>query len=322
MLEMIQRRAALLKELRSFFDARGFSEVQPPCLGQDCVVDAYLNPIEVDASQLGLARSCRDDAGAGEKFVLQTSPESAMKRMLAAGAPSIYSIGPVFRRGESGDHHNVEFTMLEWYDVDAGIEDGIRLLGELACQTLKKARCEVISYRELFRRHAGFDPIDLNTDSLARKVDQIDSGLGGSIGKDRDSMLDVILGEVVQPQLQGDQVWIVRDYPLTQAALAKPSVDDPDCAARFELFVDGVELANGYDELLDADELVKRFRANNEKRREVGMSPLRVETKLVDAMRRGLPACCGVALGVDRLLMCQSDATAIGEVLPFLIDEA
>jgi lysyl-tRNA synthetase class 2 len=151
---------------------------------------------------------------------------------------------------------------------------------------------------------------------------RIDASLTDSIGDDRDSLLDLLLTHAIQPTLGRDRPLIVTNYPLSQAALARTADDDPECAARFELFASGIEIANGYDELRDADTLVERFGTCNERRRRVGRRPLAIESAFLDAMRQGLPACTGVALGVDRLLMVRTGATSIGQVMPFSIDFA
>ncbi|WP_146455860.1 EF-P lysine aminoacylase EpmA [Rubripirellula tenax] len=312
-IDLVRERAQLLRELRVFFDTRGFFEVQPPCLSRDCVVDAYIDPIRVGSKQLGIAEDLP------EYLYLQTSPELAMKRMLAAGAPSIYSIGPVFRSGESGDHHNIEFTMLEWYHLGANIDDEITLLGELASTILDSDGYDISNYRDVFTQSLGFDPIDAPASTLQEVVSEIDENLACSISGDRDLMLDVILSHRIQPNLGKDRPLIIKNYPITQAALARPAIDDPKCAARFELIAGGVELANGYDELLDADVLVQRAQQSNQLRQAGGRHPLPVETSLVDAMRKGFPACAGVALGVDRLLMMRTSSLSLGPVIPFPI---
>ncbi|MGB7324748.1 MAG: EF-P lysine aminoacylase EpmA [Rubripirellula sp.] len=315
-IELIRQRAQLLRDLRSFFDQRNFLEVQPPCLSRDCVIDAYIDPICVKSSQLKIA------CDLPEFLYLQTSPELAMKRMLAAGAPSIYSIGPVFRSGESGDHHNIEFTMLEWYEVDADINTEISLLGDLAATILNFDGYDVVNYRDVFRSALGFDPIDEPIKTLISMTDKVDVQLSQSIANDRDLMLDVILSHHIQPNLGLERPVIIKNYPITQAALARPAVDDPACAARFELIVRGVELANGYDELLDANILISRAQQSNQIRVASGRSPLTVESSLVQAMRSGLPACAGVAMGVDRLLMIRSGVSSLAPVIPLPIDRA
>lgn len=315
-IDQIRQRADLLRELRAFFDDRGFFEVQPPCLSRDCVVDAYIDPIEVDSLQLQLGLDLP------RKLFLQPSPEAAMKRLLAAGAASIYSLGPAFRSGERGTHHNPEFTMMEWYEVDTGIDQAIALLGQLSIEMLHFDGFEVKTYRQVFESTLGFDPIETDVSVLREHVAEVDSTLVQSIGQDRDLMLDVLLSQLIQPELGVDQPVIVKNYPLSQAALAKQAADDPLCAARFELFVRGIELANGYDELREVDVLLKRSHANNQKRLALGKSMLPVESTLTNAMRKGLPPCSGVALGVDRLLLIRADKSSIADVMPFLIEFA
>lgn len=312
----IHERADLLRELRQFFDSRGFLEVQPPCLSRDCVVDAYIDPIVVESAQFQLGMDLPPH------YYLQSSPELAMKRMLAAGAPSIYSLGPVFRAGERGDRHNVEFTMLEWYELDADINAGIDLLGALAGAILGRHGFDVCTYRQVFLDALGLDPLDASVAMLQAQVAQLDVNLANTVGEDRDSLLDVLLSQVIQPTLGVDRPLIVKHYPLSQAALARQADDDEQCAARFELFVGGIELANGYDELRDADELLRRAQESNQKRAASGRRRLSVETSLMDAMRSGLPPCTGVALGVDRLLMIRSGAESVAHVMPFVVEFA
>ena len=316
-LELLRERAELLRELRRFFDHRGFLEVQPPCLARYCILDAFIDPMEVATDQLSLGIDLPP------LYYLQTSPELAMKRMLAAGAPSIYSLGPVFRSGERGDHHNPEFTMLEWYQVDANLDAGIELLGRLAAETLRQDSFDVIGYRQLFSDTLGFDPIDVAIDSLQVHVGDVDLTLVDAIGEDRDALLDVLLTERIQPTLGLDRPIIVKHYPLSQAALAKPAEEDPQCAARFELFASGMELANGYDELRDADVLSARLQQTEQRRVALGRRRIERSTRALEqAISSGLPPCTGVALGVDRLLMVRCGAEQIGQVMPFPIELA
>lgn len=312
-LKLIRQRAELLRELRQFFDSRGFLEVQPPCLSADCVVDSFIDPIEVRTDQLRLGIDLSD------RFYLQTSPEAAMKRMLAGGAPSIYSLGPVFRAGERGMRHNVEFTMLEWYEVGAGVDAGIQLLGELAAGLFQSDGFDVCTYREMFQRSVGIDPIDAPIETLQALQADIDPTL---VHSDRDSLLDGLLTSQVEPTLGIDRPLIVKNYPISQAALARTAPDDSECASRFELFVRGTELANGYDELQDSEILLARTRTHNQKRVATGRQPIEVDSSLVAAMRKGLPKCAGVAMGVDRLLMVRSQVCTIDETIPFPIEIA
>ncbi len=315
--EMVTARASLLHEVRAFFDSRDFFEVQPPCLSGDCVVDAYIDSISIDARKMGLPSS-----PGRERFFLQSSPESAMKRMLVEGAPSIYSIGPVFRAGEAGRIHNVEFIMLEWYHRDRDVDEEIELVRHFIRKMLDVSRCDTIAYADAFVTHLGIHPLDVSLDDLHAIVAKVDRSLADSIRTDRDAMLDVLISEFIQPELGVEYPVVLRDYPATQAALARVLPHDPRFAARFELYFHGIELANGYEELLDADELVRRGHENNQRRKECGLPELKVETSLVQAMRRGMPPCSGVALGLDRLLMLRMGATSLADVMPFPVDLA
>jgi lysyl-tRNA synthetase class 2 len=314
---MIKARAELLRATRAFFDQRGFFEVQTPCLSADCVIDTYIDPITVAGAELQLPSGVARD-----RYFLQSSPESAMKRMLVAGAPSIYSIGPVFRAGESAALHNIEFTMLEWYHLDAGFDEEISLVKSFACERLGSDACDVITYRHAFEQYLGLHPLDEPIQRLAERVEGLDRDLAKQLAGDRDGLLDVLLCEHIQPHLGTERPMVLRDYPATQAALARVLEDDPRFAARFELYYRGIELANGYDELLDADELVRRARENNEKRLRVGRASLPVETHLTRAMREGMPKCSGVALGLDRLFMLMTGATTLDQVMPLTIMRA
>ncbi|MEM1224775.1 MAG: EF-P lysine aminoacylase EpmA [Planctomycetota bacterium] len=313
-----ESRALLLRELREFFDSRGFLEVQPPCLADDCVVDAYLDPLQVHRDSGGDLDSSPDMVGSSSmttSWYLQTSPESAMKQMLADGAPSIYSIGPVFRSGEQGPLHRVEFTMLEWYELGGTAATAIELLKQMAKEFLA-VDAAVDTYRDLFLRHADLDPLEAPIESLVSRAAESDAALARSLRNDRDGLLDVILSQVIQPRLADAGSLVLTHYPRTQAALAKHSAVDPRCAERFEWFHQGIELANGYDELTDAEELVRRFEINNQTRVQQGRQPLPVETRLVRAMRSGMPACSGVAVGVDRLHMVIEGHRRLVDVQP------
>ncbi|WP_149498747.1 EF-P lysine aminoacylase EpmA [Roseiconus lacunae] len=320
-LQTLTARAELLRRTRHFFDRHGFSEVQPPCLSRDCVVDAYLDPISIPTDRLGVS-----DTRLSANYFLQTSPESAMKRLLAAGAPSIYSLGPVFRGGELGDHHNLEFTMLEWYEVNGDYESALQLTAEYVCEMLAVDQVGRVSYRDAFLNAVAIDPLEASDGEVIALAEQLlpdwSPTSAGRSHADRDDALDIILSQKVSATLGAKHPQLLIDYPLSQAALAKPSGNDPRCACRFELFVGGVELANGYDELLDADELQERYRINNEKRVAVGKSPLAIETSLIAAMRQGLPPCSGVALGFDRLMMVMTESPALSDVIPLPFWEA
>ena len=310
---MLELRAKLLGRLRRFFEERGFLEVETPILSADVVVDRHLDPFAVEAGQ-GAAR---------RTMWLQTSPEFAMKRLLAAGAAAIYQVTHVFRQGEQGRLHNPEFTMAEWYRTGDDLHAGMQLLGELCDALLGLGPAEPISYQEAFERHAGVNPHAADVARLAEILKSRGRTAPESFGAgDRDSWLDLVLVELVQPKLGQSQPQILYDYPASQAALARVRPGPPAVAERFELYVRGIELANGYHELLDPAVLRERNRANNAARVADGKQTLPEESRLLAAMEAGLPASAGVALGFDRVVMLAAGAKSIAEVLPFPFDRA
>lgn len=310
---MLKLRAKLLGRLRRFFDERGFLEVETPILSADVVVDRHLDPFAVDVG-----------AGAAPRTMwLQTSPEFAMKRLLAAGATAIYQVTHVFRQGEQGRLHNPEFTMAEWYRAGDDLRAGMQLLGELCEEMLELGPAEPISYQAAFERHAGVNPHAADIARLAEVLNERGRTPPESLGfDDRDSWLDLVLVELVEPELGQSRPQILYDYPASQAALARVRPGPPAVAERFELYVRGIELANGYHELLDPAVLRERNRANNQARIADGKHALPEESRLLAAMESGLPSSSGVALGFDRLVMLAAGATSLAEVLPFPFNRA
>ena len=314
--EALLRRSEIVWQLRQFFHSRGFAEVHTPIISHDTVVDLNIEPVRIPGRSL-------DCQGAGdEDLFLQTSPEFAMKRLLAAGMRSIYSIGPVFRAGERGTNHNPEFTMVEWYHVGDDLAAGVALVDELVRAVLASPPAEVITYQQAFMTYAAVDPLAATVQELSKLATTRDLGVAAAWSEDRDTWLDLLFAEWVQPQLGLEKPTIVTHYPASQAALAKIAASDPRTAERFELFVRGVELANGYHELLDPAELVARNEQIEVKRRELDRPPLPVNSQLIRAMQSGIPACSGCALGLDRLIMVATNAKAIDEVLAFPIERA
>jgi lysyl-tRNA synthetase class 2 len=321
--EVLRRRAELLGRIRQFFQRREFLEVETPLLSRDTVVDRHLDPVAVGLSDTAHVPSPGSPHCPQAPMWLQTSPELAMKRLLAAGGTALYQITRSFRGGESGRRHNLEFTIVEWYRVKDTPEQAMDLLSELAEATLKRGPAERLTYQEAFRQHVGVDPHAATNGELRAAVAA--HGLAAPDGwsdDDRDSWLNLLLSELVEPRLGRERPTILRDYPASQAALARIRPGPPAVAERFELYVDGLELANGYHELLDDQELRRRNRLANQQRVQDGKPPLPEESRLLAAMRHGLPDCCGVALGFDRLVMCATGASEIAQVLAFPIDRA
>jgi lysyl-tRNA synthetase class 2 len=308
-LDTLRRRAELLQQIRQFFDCRGFLEVETPLLSHDTVVDRHLDPIPVTLF------ADPEDHEQGRKLWLQTSPEYGMKRLLAAGATSIYQISKAFRGGrEVGPLHNPEFTMVEWYRVGDDYDAGRQLLSQLAESVIGKGPVEQVSYREAFERYAGFDPLDPDA--------TLPLPPGMPADADRDLALDVYLSSAVGPRLGTDAPMILYDFPASQSALARVRPGNPPVAERFELYYRGLELANGYHELLEGAVLRERNRQNNIERQQDGKYPLPEDSRLLTAMDRGLPPSSGCALGLDRLVMAITGAATIQEVMAFPIDRA
>ena len=245
-----------------------------------------------------------------------------MKRLLAAGAEAIYQITRAFRAGECGALHNPEFTIVEWYRAGDDYEQGMQLLGELTSAMLGRGDAERLSYASAFEQFAGVNPLHADLAEIRQVAERRAVTFPNMDSADRDDWLDLLLVQLVQPYLGVDRPEILYDYPASQAALARVRDETPPVAERFELYVDGIELANGYHELLDAEELRLRNTEANRKRVSDGKQTLPEECRLIAAMQHGLPACTGVALGFDRLAMIAARESEISKVIAFPLDRA
>jgi lysyl-tRNA synthetase class 2 len=310
--DALHLRAEILATIRAFFAERDVLEVETPLLASAPVTDLHLH-----------ALSCRyrgPGADTGRELYLQTSPEFAMKRLLAAGSGPIYQVCKAFRDGEAGRRHNPEFTMLEWYRPGWTHYRLMDEVDELLAATLGSRSAERISYMTAFDRYAGVNVFAESDESLRGRV--ADLGLTDTDGLSRDDLLDLVLTHVIEPKLGHSQPTFIHDYPASQAALARIREDDPPLAERFEVFVEGVELANGYHELNDAAEQCRRFEADIEARRERGLPVVPIDEHLLAALDHGLPNCAGIAVGVDRLLMIAAGTRDLADVLAFPVDRA
>lgn len=313
--ENLRLRAELLRRIREFFHQREFLEVETPILSADTVIDRHLDPFHAYTSIVPGVISRR--------MWLQTSPEFGMKRLLTAGAKAIYQISRVFRQGEQGPLHNPEFTMVEWYRVGDGMAEGLQLTSDLAETMLSRGPARRISYREAFLQHVGVDPLLSDAAALAAAVNKHHVEAPASLSSDdRDGWLDLLLVERVQPNLGRDRPVLLYDFPASQAALSQIRHDDPPVAQRFELYLSGIELANGYQELLDAEELKERNLETNRLRMAEGKPMLPEQSRLLAAMESGMPPAVGVALGFDRLVMLAAGAKTLAEVIAFPFDRA
>ena len=317
-IDALKHRADVLRKLRRFFDDRDFFEVETPLLSHDIVIDRHLHPVGIPKNQITGV-----DSNSNELLWLQTSPEFGMKRLVASGAAAIYQIGKAFRRSETGEMHNPEFTMLEWYRVGDNLKTGMDLLAELIEEILKQPKTKRVSYRQIFLQHVGVDPFSCAVSDL--KSVATEHGITIEMpceASARDEWLNLILSRLIEPKLGFDGGVIIYDWPASQAALAVIRQEEIPVAERFEIYVRGVELANGYHELLDADELARRNSVVNQERLKDGQPLLPEESRLLHAMRAGLPACAGVAVGVDRLILLALGMERINEVIAFPIDRA
>lgn len=312
----LQRRAAMLAELRAFFAERGVLEVETPLLSAETTLDRHLDPLSSRVDAPGVE---------GERMYLQTSPELAMKRLLAAGSGSIYQVCKAFRGGERGRWHNPEFTILEWYrvgwDVHRLMREVAALIETLLAGSRRLEPAVYASYADLLQRHAGVDPYDSSTEALRQAVEDSPSPVDTG-GLDRDDLLSRLFGERVEPRFAPDRVTVVFDYPASQAAMAQLNASDPRTAERFEAYVGTIELANGYGELRDPAEQRQRLEDDLASRRETGRPLPPMPSRFLAALESGLPPCAGVALGFDRLLGLELGAGRIDELVAFPVERA
>jgi lysyl-tRNA synthetase class 2 len=303
--EALRLRARLLAQTRRFFAERGVLEVETPLLSAAAVPDLHLASL-----------ACRPATG-GVRW-LQTSPEYAMKRLLAAGAGPLYQITRAFRDGEAGRLHNPEFTILEWYRPGF---DHHRLMDEMDAYLgalLGAGAAERRTYGEVFEAAVGLDPHRAAAAELAARAREL--GLGGVPGLDRDGWLQLLLAERAEPDLGRGRPVFLYDFPASQAALARLRRDDPGgppVAERFEVYAEGIELANGFHELTDPAEQRRRFETDLERRRAAGLPAVPLDERFLAALEAGLPPSAGVALGFDRLVMLAAGAASLAEVLAF-----
>ncbi|HSN52091.1 MAG TPA: EF-P lysine aminoacylase EpmA [Woeseiaceae bacterium] len=301
-----RRRADMLQRARRFFASRDVLEVATPALGRCTATDPNIDSLRI-----------ADPRGA--TLYLQTSPESHMKRLLADGYPDIYGICRVFRGGEAGRLHQPEFTMVEWYrhgfGLDAMIDETVAFIAELLAQPAL-LDAEVLEYGAAFGRFAGVDPLAAGIDDLAGAA-AADADLRESLGSDREAWLDLLLATRLAPGFESGRLTVLRHFPASQAALAQTCPADDRLADRFEVFHGGLELANGFVELRAPAEQRRRMLADIEKRRAAGQEPLPVDEPLLAALESGLPACAGVAVGFERLLMIAAGAQDIRDVVTF-----
>ena len=321
-IETLRKRAALLHQIRVFFAQRKVLEVETPALSSHTITDPYLEAMHTLHTQGGAFTS--------SKLYLQTSPEYAMKRLLAAGSGDIFQLCKAFRDDEVGRIHNPEFTMLEWYRIGFSLQHLIDEVGSLLMATLKVEAVNQSSYSVLFERHLAFNPLKVDLPSLFEICAKL--GLQDYVGSLRanladdenthasvllkDSILQVLFSTHIESLIGIDYPTVVVDFPASQASLATLH-ENGRTANRFEVYYKGIELANGFDELTDAQSQHLRFAQDNQKRSVLGLSIKPIDMHFMAALFSGLPQCAGVALGVDRLLMLALQKNTIEEVMSF-----
>lgn len=313
-LNNLHLRATILSNIRLFFTKREILEVETPLVCSATTTDPYINSFETAFQNPGRAAN---------RLFLQTSPEFAMKRLLAAGYGSIYQICKAFRNGESGARHNPEFTILEWYRVGYSHHQLMDEMNEFLQFILNTQPAKKISYEQLFQNYFNFNPHTCNLQTLQQTAEKYSLVLGSSIDReDRNMWLDLLLTHIVEPELGREEPLFVYDYPSQQAALAKIRIENNySVGERFEVYFKGIELANGYHELGDAEEQRARFKQDNLFRQQLNLPSVPIDEYLLNALPY-FPNCAGVALGVDRLILLAAQATELAEVLTFPIYKA
>lgn len=302
-MDNLRLRAQILAKIRHFFADRQVMEVETPALGRYTTTDKHIKSIAIQDPLQG-------------DFYLQTSPEFAMKRLLAAGSGDIYQICKSFRAQEQGSKHNPEFTMLEWYRLGFDHHRLMEEVDELVRLVLHTPPAARITYRQLFLTYCTLDIHECCDEDLQQKI-RVQGWMDAVESLDRDTCLQLLMSHCIEPQLGFSAPVLVLDFPKSQAALARLSQTSPPVAQRFELYICGNEIANGFHELSDADEQQSRFLQEQQHRRANNDPVPLMDPQFLAALRHGLPNCAGVALGIDRLVMLAAKSQHIHEVLTF-----
>ena len=305
-------RAKMLRTIREFFYQQKVLEVETPAISQAANTDPFIDSFEVIANS--------------QNRYLHTSPEYAMKRLLAAGSGDIYQICKVWRNEPSSTHHNAEFSMLEYYRVGFSLEQLMHEVDELFKQLLPdlKSGSKYQTYESLFLDNLGFNPHTIASAALQESIAEHVPSFQGEL--DRQASLDLLLTHCIEPSLATDRITFVYDYPASQSALAKTELldgnDNIRIAKRFEVYVGSLELGNGYQELTDAPANEAVLETELKVRENMGIAAVKKDQRFLAAMKSGMPECAGVAIGLDRLLMLATGATNLTEVLNFSWENA
>lgn len=295
----------MLRSARNFFSERNVLEVDCPLISTMACVDAHINLISAKNAQ----QTC----------YLHSSPEYGMKRLISMGMGDIFQLSHVFREGEQGRKHNPEFMMAEWYRLNFSFSQMIEETLDFIRLFLGPIPSSTITYRQVFQQYADFDYVQSSTDDLLQRIQDLRILTYPGIEQEgKDALLNLILGSHIEHHLGTNELTVLAYYPASQAALAQTlQLDDELVAERFEVYYQGIELANGYHELANAQEQRQRLIESNQHRRALGKNELPIDERFLQALSEGFPDCCGVAVGFDRLMMLRHQAAHIRDVIPF-----
>ena len=313
-----QKRAQILQQIRQFFSQRNVIEVETPALSQGTVTDVHLEALNCRYNFLADSSDQKS-----KPLYLQTSPEFHMKRLLASGYGCIFQIAKAFRHEEFGKYHNPEFTLLEWYRIGFDHFDLMDEMAELLKQVLNCAQPIVKTYQEIFIEHATLDPLIASRDDLLALIisqNKLSDWLTDE--HDNDILLQFVFSEIIEPKIGNNAPCFVYNFPKSQASLAKLCSDDNRVAQRFECYYQGIELANGFNELTNCQKQLERFQTDNKKRNNIDLQKKPIDENFISALSNGLPQCSGVALGIDRLIMLALKVEHIKQVISFPIERA
>ncbi len=314
-IENLRIRAQLLARIRDFFAQRNILEVETPLLGRGATTDIYIHSFTTVYHPPGVQEN-------SQLFYLQTSPEFAMKRLLAANSGAIYQICKAFRNGEFGRKHNSEFTMLEWYRPGFNHHQLMDEMDEFLQYILNTSSAQRFSYVAMFQHYLNLHPYASSVFDLKNCAKEQGLGEVAGIDDDKNTWLDLLLTHFIEPHLGKNAPVFIYDFPASQASLAKIRQDDFPVAERFEVYMQGMELANGFHELSDAKEQEQRFIADNLQRKKLGLAEITIDHYLIQALENDFPECAGVALGIDRLMMLALQTESIEQVLSFTLENA
>lgn len=303
----LKKRAQLIQTIRQFFISRNVLEVETPLMCYTSVTDPFIESIPT---------TYQGQDGKSQKYFLQTSPEYAMKRLLASGSGPIFQVCKAFRQGEVGRLHNPEFTMLEWYRPGFDHHQLMDEVDELLQLILNVPSAVRKTYSALFQAFLNIDPHQTSISELKNCAMNNHIEVETEI-HDRDTWLNILMTHIIEPHLGKDRPYFIYDFPASQAALARIQPGNPPVASRFEVYFKGMELANGFHELQNAAEQRKRFETNLKERERLGLSLLPIDEFFIAALENGLPDCAGIAVGIDRLIMLALEANTIADVLSF-----